>query len=73
MKTFYYTNTLGFNKMLDIDETPNAEGKYHCMLWSADNGELCGFNYLSIGEIREYFRNNKIEGTFDPKTEEGNQ
>lgn len=64
MKTYYYTNSYGIPKMLDIAETPNAEGKYHCMLWEARYGELCGSNWLTKEEIKEYFRNNHIEGEF---------
>ncbi len=65
MKRFYYTNTLGFHKILNIKETPDIDGKYHCTLWCADNGELCGSGKLTIEEIRENFKNNKIEGTFE--------
>lgn len=66
MQTFYYTNTFGFHKMLDINEFPDAEGKYHCILWCADNGELCGSADLTIEEIKEYFSKNNIKGTFAP-------
>lgn len=65
MKTFFYTNSLGFRKMLDIKETPDTNGKYHCTLWSASNGELCGSGDLTIEEIKEYFKNNNIDGTFE--------
>lgn len=65
VKTFYYTNTLGYHKMLDIQDIPNAEGKYHCILWNADNGELCGASNLTLEEIKKYFKDNHIDGTFN--------
>ena len=64
MKTYYYTNSWGFHKMLDIQETPNAEGKYYCMLWETSHGEFCGSAWLTKEEIKEYFHNNHIEGEF---------
>ena len=67
MQEFRYTNTLGFRKILNINETPDADGKYHCILWSADNGELCGSGNLTLDEIKEYFKNNHIDGAFEPK------
>lgn len=65
MKTFHYTNSFGFHKILDIEETPNANGKYHCILWCADNGEYCGSGDLTTEEIKEYFKNNHIDGNFE--------
>lgn len=67
MQTFHYTNTYGFHKMLDINETPDANGKYHCILWCTDNGELCGSGDLTVEEIKDYFRENNISGVFNPK------
>ena len=67
MLEYHYTNSYGIPKILNIDETPNAEGKYHCILWRGDNGELCGGCDLTLDEIKDYFEGCHIKGTFNPK------
>ena len=55
MKIFNYTNDHGYHKRLCVYEEEN--GKYPCVLWSMDNGELCGTGQLTREEINDLLSN----------------
>ena len=54
MKEYKYVNELGEPKILNVRETPNPDGKYHCILWSGRNGEHCGSSDLTYDELEEF-------------------
>ena len=59
LKTFRYTNSLGFHKELVVFE--KVDGKYPVTLWSLDTGDLCGSGQLTLQELNDYLKNFDIE------------
>ena len=55
MKIFNYTNSYGYHKRLCVYAEEN--GKYPCVLWCMDNGELCGNGQLTREEINDLLSN----------------
>lgn len=55
MKIFDYTNDHEYHKRLCVYE--EEKGKYPCILWCMDNGELCGSGQLTREEINELLSN----------------
>lgn len=59
LKSFRYTNSLGFHKELVVYE--KVDGKYPVTLWSLDTGDWCGNGNMTIQELNDYLKHFDIE------------
>lgn len=70
MKSFSYVNSLGYNKVIRVDENKNEKGEYYAEIWSGQNNQMettgmfCGSGHLTAKELNEFLRNYGIEYQF---------
>ena len=59
LKSFQYTNSLGYQKELIIYE--KVDGKYPVTLWSLDTGDFCGNGNMTTQELNDYLKHFGID------------
>lgn len=56
---YRYINQLGRLKELWVDNEPDENEKFACILWDMRTGECCGTGNMKIIEIKEMLANMK--------------
>lgn len=61
MKEYRYVNDIGEPKILEVYEPLYPDTTYHCILWSARNGEGCGSSDLTREELEGFLAHYGIQ------------
>ena len=58
--TYFYTNELGVEKMISIDDNPNEDNEYGFYIMNVATGDHCGVGAMTEDDMNSFFSHYNI-------------